>query len=55
MEGSEGTTHLHERGTHQADQAEDIAGAMALRQKHAGVAGAERESNRDEGVRMGRA
>lgn len=35
-EGSEGTTHLHERGMQQADQAEDIAGAMALRQKHAG-------------------
>lgn len=50
--GSEGTTQLHERGTHQA---EDIAGAMALRQKHAVVAGAERESNRDEEVGKGRA
>lgn len=40
-EGSEGRTQLQERGTHQA---EDIAGAMALRQKHGGVAGAGRES-----------
>lgn len=51
-EGSEGRTQLQERGTHHA---EDIAGAMALRQKHAGVAGPGRESNRDEEVRKGRA
>lgn len=51
-EGCEGASQLHERGTHQA---EDTAGTMVLRQKHAGVAGAERERNRNEEVRKGRA